>query len=159
MGIAGYCANNNETINIRDAYADERFNRSVDLASGYVTRTVLTMPFSSCNTGNLIGVCQLLNKKRRAARLEHTRDALRHACAGLLVSRLAPFVCHARCALAGLSAALALHRPVGAPFNDEDEAMLEAILKVAGLVMENAQLAADYTALYKKMRDSRVPKK
>ena len=73
MGIAGYCANNNETINIRDAYADERFNRSVDLASGYVTRTVLTMPFSSCNTGNLIGVCQLLNKKRRAARLEHTR--------------------------------------------------------------------------------------
>jgi len=64
VGIAGYCANSKETINIKDAYADPRFNSSIDAATGYVTRSVLCMPFSSCSTGSLIGVCQVLNKRR-----------------------------------------------------------------------------------------------
>ena len=30
--------------------------------SGYTTRSILAMPFESCSSGELMGVCQLLNK-------------------------------------------------------------------------------------------------
>ncbi|RNF13831.1 putative cAMP specific phosphodiesterase, partial [Trypanosoma conorhini] len=43
-GIAGFVAQSGETVNISDAYADERFNREVDKATGYRTKTILCMP-------------------------------------------------------------------------------------------------------------------
>lgn len=61
-GLAGYVAQTGETIILDDAYADPRFNREVDKASGYTTRSILTTPMRS-KTGKIIGVFQLLNKK------------------------------------------------------------------------------------------------
>jgi len=61
-GIAGTCARTRETLNIPDAYNDKRFNSSFDASTGYLTRTILAMPFSSPTTGKLIGVCQVINK-------------------------------------------------------------------------------------------------
>jgi len=60
-GLAGYVFATGETVNIPDAYADERFNRSVDEATGYRTRSVLTVPVTS-RDGRRIGVMQALNR-------------------------------------------------------------------------------------------------
>ena len=58
----GTCAKSRQAINIESAYDDPRFNRAVDDVSGYTTRSILAMPFESCSSGELMGVCQLLNK-------------------------------------------------------------------------------------------------
>lgn len=60
-GIAGWVAKTGETVNIPDAYIDERFQPAVDLRSGYRTRSILCMPMRN-SLGNIIGVVQVLNK-------------------------------------------------------------------------------------------------
>ncbi len=61
QGIAGWVAKSGETVNIPDAYNDDRFNREVDKASGYRTRSLLTMPMLNAH-GKVVGVVQVLNK-------------------------------------------------------------------------------------------------
>ena len=51
---------NGEVLNIPDAYADPRFNRTVDQLTGYVTKSILCMPIFIC--GKVIGVMQMVNK-------------------------------------------------------------------------------------------------
>ncbi|CAF0776929.1 unnamed protein product [Rotaria sordida] len=60
-GIAGYVAATGKTLNITDAYSDERFNRDIDQKTGYKTKTLLCMPIMI--QGNVIGVVQMVNKK------------------------------------------------------------------------------------------------
>lgn len=60
-GIAGWVARSGETVNIPDAYADQRFYPAVDLRSGYRTRSILCMPMLSTQ-GAIVGVVQVLNK-------------------------------------------------------------------------------------------------
>lgn len=59
-GIAGFVAQTGETVNISDVYADERFNREVDKATGYRTKTILCMPVMY--EGSIVAVAQLINK-------------------------------------------------------------------------------------------------
>ncbi|XP_078261890.1 cAMP and cAMP-inhibited cGMP 3',5'-cyclic phosphodiesterase 10A isoform X3 [Rhinoraja longicauda] len=59
-GIAGQVARTGEVLNIPDAYADPRFNREIDLYTGYTTRSILCMPIVS--RGVVIGVVQMVNK-------------------------------------------------------------------------------------------------
>jgi len=65
-GIAGWVAKTGETVNIPDAYKDDRFNRDVDKASGYRTRSMLTMPMVNTH-GKVVGVVQVLNKSGERA--------------------------------------------------------------------------------------------
>jgi PAS domain S-box-containing protein len=60
-GIAGHVAGTGEAVNISDAYADPRFNRSVDLSTGYRTRNILCVPMRDAS-GAIAGVIQALNK-------------------------------------------------------------------------------------------------
>ncbi len=60
-GIAGAAAESRDIINIPDAYADERFDRSVDQRTGYRTRSILAVPLLD-HEGSLVGVAQVLNK-------------------------------------------------------------------------------------------------
>ncbi|MBU8895378.1 phosphodiesterase [Corallococcus sp. H22C18031201] len=60
-GIAGQVAQTGAIINIPDAYADARFNRSFDVSSGYHTQTILCVPMRDAN-GDVTGVIQALNK-------------------------------------------------------------------------------------------------
>ena len=60
-GLAGHVVQTGETINIRDAYADKRFNADVDKKTGYKTKTMLCMPIKNYNQ-EIIGVFQVLNK-------------------------------------------------------------------------------------------------
>jgi signal transduction histidine kinase len=61
-GIAGWVAKTGETVNIEDAYQDDRFQKEVDQRSGYRTRSILCTPMKD-NQGQIIGVVQVLNKK------------------------------------------------------------------------------------------------
>jgi putative nucleotidyltransferase with HDIG domain len=61
-GIAGTVARTGETINLPNAYADPRFNPEPDRASGYRTKSLLTLPLAG-NEGSVIGVFQLVNKR------------------------------------------------------------------------------------------------
>uniref|UniRef100_A0A182YGH8 Phosphodiesterase n=1 Tax=Anopheles stephensi TaxID=30069 RepID=A0A182YGH8_ANOST len=61
VGIAGTVAQTNETINIKEAYKDPRFNSEIDQKTGYKTNIILSMPI--CNyEGHVIGVAQIINK-------------------------------------------------------------------------------------------------
>jgi signal transduction histidine kinase len=62
IGFAGYSFQTGETINLEEAYKDERFNKEVDSHTGYRTRSVLCMPLYN-RSGLRLGVIQLLNKK------------------------------------------------------------------------------------------------
>eukprot|EP01103_Thecamoeba_quadrilineata_P016224 TRINITY_DN5364_c0_g1_i1.p1 TRINITY_DN5364_c0_g1~~TRINITY_DN5364_c0_g1_i1.p1 ORF type:complete len:988 (+),score=189.36 TRINITY_DN5364_c0_g1_i1:83-3046(+) len=59
-GIAGYVATTGQPLNIDDAYEDPRFNRAIDLATGYCTKSLLCMPLSYGK--QIVGVAQLVNK-------------------------------------------------------------------------------------------------
>ena len=60
-GIAGLVASTGQVVNIPDAYADPRFNRSVDMATGYRTTTIMSCPMRDA-AGEVVGVIQVLNK-------------------------------------------------------------------------------------------------
>ena len=62
-GIAGQAALTGETINVPDAYADPRFDRNIDLRSGYRTINMLVVPVWEDSSRNVIGVLQVLNKR------------------------------------------------------------------------------------------------
>jgi adenylate cyclase len=62
LGIAGYVATKGELVNIPDAYQDSRFNKEIDIKTGYYTRTILCAPIRN-DVGKIIGVMQVLNKK------------------------------------------------------------------------------------------------
>lgn len=64
-GIAGHVGSTGETVNLTDAYEDPRFHPDVDKITGYKTKSMLCMPMKN-KEGKIIGVFQLLNKKKSA---------------------------------------------------------------------------------------------
>lgn len=62
VGIAGHTARTGQSINLPDAYADPRFNRAVDLSTGYRTTSLVCVPMFNA-TGDVVGVIQALNKR------------------------------------------------------------------------------------------------
>ncbi|KAF0241010.1 MAG: adenylate/guanylate cyclase [bacterium] len=62
LGIAGFVATKGDLVNIPDAYQDSRFNKEIDIKTGYYTRTILCAPIKN-DVGKTIGVMQVLNKK------------------------------------------------------------------------------------------------
>jgi len=61
QGIAGHVFQSKKTLNIDDAYQDDRFNQAIDKLTGYHTKTVLSMPVLD-KEGNCLGVIQAVNK-------------------------------------------------------------------------------------------------
>ncbi len=62
-GIAGAVFQSGEGLIILDAYSDDRFNRTVDEQTGFTTKSILCAPVRTVK-GELIGVIQVLNKKK-----------------------------------------------------------------------------------------------
>ncbi len=60
-GVAGWAFTKNEGVIIHDAYKDERFNKAVDVRTGFRTKSILCAPLRTVN-GDEIGVSQILNK-------------------------------------------------------------------------------------------------
>jgi HD-GYP domain-containing protein (c-di-GMP phosphodiesterase class II) len=61
-GIAGAVATSGQVVNIKDAYADPRFNRSFDITNNYRTTSILCVPMRDTK-GEITGVIQALNAK------------------------------------------------------------------------------------------------
>ena len=62
-GVAGHVYTSGEPLIIDDAYADDRFNRTIDEQTGLVTRNILCIPIRTMK-GEVVGVTQVLNKKK-----------------------------------------------------------------------------------------------
>ncbi|MFA6989283.1 MAG: HD domain-containing phosphohydrolase [Candidatus Gastranaerophilaceae bacterium] len=75
MGLAGHVAITGETINIKNAYVDPRFNKEIDKKTGYKTKTILCMPIRNINH-EIIGVFQVLNKQGRSYFTNDDEDLL-----------------------------------------------------------------------------------
>ncbi len=61
VGLIGASLLNNKVILVNDAYADPRFNPAIDRSSGYVTKSILTLPITNSD-GFVIGAFQAINK-------------------------------------------------------------------------------------------------
>lgn len=64
-GFVGHCLKSGEAVIVSDAYQDERFNKEVDLETGYRTHSVICIPFHN-SEGKIIGVFQAINKMTEA---------------------------------------------------------------------------------------------
>jgi len=60
-GVAGWVFTRNEGTIIQDAYKDDRFNKAVDVRTGFRTKSILCAPLRTVS-GEKIGVSQILNK-------------------------------------------------------------------------------------------------
>lgn len=60
-GIAGTVGKTGETVVLKDAYKDKRFNKDIDARSGFRTKSMLCMPMVN-KSGKIVGVFQILNK-------------------------------------------------------------------------------------------------
>eukprot|EP00118_Oscarella_pearsei_P016450 m.157085 g.157085 ORF g.157085 m.157085 type:complete len:773 (+) comp38701_c0_seq3:67-2385(+) len=60
-GIIGYVAESGQGLIIADAYKDPRFNKDVDIATGYRTKGIMCEPVKNTE-GEVIGVAQAINK-------------------------------------------------------------------------------------------------
>ena len=60
-GVIGAAFQTGRSIIIDDAYADPRFNPTIDRETGYVTKTILCVPLCTPR-GEVVGVAQALNK-------------------------------------------------------------------------------------------------
>ena len=77
QSIFGYSVITGETIRIDDAYnlspnLDYKHNSSFDLHTGYITRSILSIPMKD-HENNILGVIQLINKKKsKAEKIDYT---------------------------------------------------------------------------------------
>ncbi|MFH1169294.1 MAG: HD domain-containing phosphohydrolase [Chloroflexota bacterium] len=60
-GIVGWVARKGTPVMVNDAYKDKRFNKHVDEATGFVTRSVMAAPI--VRGQNIIGVLEIINKE------------------------------------------------------------------------------------------------
>tara|TARA_B110001452_G_C15222246_1_gene423692 strand:+ start:47 stop:2047 length:2001 start_codon:yes stop_codon:yes gene_type:complete len=90
QGIVGAVATTGKRANIPDAYRDSRFNKKIDMATGYRTRQILCLPIKN-QRGQVVGVVQCINKKRGASVFtvddEERIDELCFQCASVLELR------------------------------------------------------------------------
>ncbi len=75
VGIAGAVARSGQPINIPDAYHDARFNREVDVATGYRTRNILCVPMKD-TAQKMVGVIQALNRRDGTAFTDEDEELL-----------------------------------------------------------------------------------
>ena len=60
-GFIGHSFSTGESIIVKDAYEDARFNEAIDRSTGYRTKSVLCIPFRN-SEGVVIGAFQAINK-------------------------------------------------------------------------------------------------
>lgn len=63
-GIAGTAAQTGQVVNTVDAYQDPRFDKRTDASSGFKTVSILAAPMRTPK-GEIVGVVEILNKRRR----------------------------------------------------------------------------------------------
>jgi Nif-specific regulatory protein len=77
-GIVGEVIQTGRAVRVNDAYADPRFDQSVDRQSGYTTRNLLCVPMTDPE-GRVVGAFELINKERGPF-TDDDLEALRELC-------------------------------------------------------------------------------
>ena len=90
-GIAGHVFTTGDGIIIDDAYADARFNRTIDEQTGFITRSILCVPIKTAK-GEIIGVAQVLNKQRGAFNKSDMKLLVAMTTQGTLALQSAQFI-------------------------------------------------------------------
>ncbi|MBI3893439.1 MAG: GAF domain-containing protein [Candidatus Wallbacteria bacterium] len=65
VGIVGHTVTTGEIVIIESAYEDPRFNRDVDIATGYRTRNLLCLPLRNLSS-KIVGALEVINKHEGA---------------------------------------------------------------------------------------------
>jgi len=73
-GIVGWCAENREPVNIKDARSDPRFDTETDKKTGFATRSILAVPM--VRREKLVGVVEAVNKRDGNGFSEHDQQVL-----------------------------------------------------------------------------------
>ena len=74
-GIAGYVRKTRLCLNVKDAYGNKFFNRSIDKKTGFRTKSILCGVIRHPRTKVVCGVVQLINKIGRMGEVNtYTRD-------------------------------------------------------------------------------------
>lgn len=158
-GLCGWVAKYREPVMIADAYADSRFLKEFDAASGFKTRSVLAVPLF--DRLELTGVLELINKRSgpfsepdlafvqaacsaaatslRAIRLESTVDKVTAHNASILENLGGGFVAvdiHGRVMLCNPAAKKILGLPEDLPMNQPADATLLMIPEMAEILMD-----------------------
>ena len=66
VGLVGRVHRTRTSIIVQNAYDDPDFHPDVDKITGFRTQSVLCCPVLSPDSGELLGVIQMLNKKRQS---------------------------------------------------------------------------------------------
>ncbi len=74
-GIVGHTAKTGETVHIKDAYSDPRFNPDFDRSNNYITRSILCTPVRNTN-GDIMGAIEVLNRVDGASFTQKDRQML-----------------------------------------------------------------------------------
>lgn len=74
QGIAGWVAKERKTLVVQDVTKDERFAKSFDESTGFITKSILCVPLIFHN--ELIGVAEVLNKKNGAQFTSQDQEVL-----------------------------------------------------------------------------------
>ncbi len=90
-GVAGYVYTAGEALIIHDAYADDRFNRSIDEQTGFTTRNILCVPIKTLK-GEIIGVAETLNKRSGKFTKQDMNLLEAITCQGTLALQSAQFI-------------------------------------------------------------------
>lgn len=120
--IAGYVAGSGQSVRVRDAYcltpdSQFRFNAAVDKDLGYRTKSVLAVPIKT-NKGRILGVVQLVNKKRSYRRQDDDMPASK------------------------------LEEKEIIAFSEHDDKLMHAFASHAAVALENAKLTEDINKLF-----------
>jgi len=84
-GLAGAAGTTGKAVNVADAYLDHRFNRDIDLKTGYRTKTVLCFPIFN-SRDEVIAVIQLINKRSGLKFSRADEELIAAFCSQLAVS-------------------------------------------------------------------------
>ena len=77
FGIVSAAARSGENTIINDPYADSRFDKNVDIKTGYKTKSILALPLRNSQR-EVIGVFQAINKKTESQ--SYTSEDIDHCC-------------------------------------------------------------------------------
>ena len=95
QSIAGYVANQRQTVNIRDVYDETelkaispnlRFLQEVDRRTGYRTKQMLVAPIVDSHADDLLGVVQIINNKAGTPFASFQDEGIRGLCETLAIA-------------------------------------------------------------------------
>lgn len=140
-GIAGHVAETGKTLNIQDAYENDLFNQDVDKKTGYRTKSILCGALRN-QSGDIIGVVQLINKRVKGWTQHRTRRKSAHGIPGSVgAKRLSQVDVLKKQARSGsIYYTDSVDDNEIGPFPQSDERLLAGLFSMIGVAMENSTL-------------------